>query len=179
MTSNIDQPDCAGAGARPMTAPSAICVISASPHPCSDQLIPGTGSLRSLERLAKTGGSTDATARRKQSARGGIMPAVKNCARKPVWPLRHRRVVLWKVVRRPVGVLVTGKDHERIAKKTNDIVARQADAAEPVRVAKVERRQGTPSGIGGSDGRENARRLRRQEPIWTNRPPPLGTSGAD
>jgi hypothetical protein len=37
-----------------------------------------------------------------------------------------------KVLGRPVDVLVAGKDHQRIAKKTNDIVARQPDATEPV-----------------------------------------------
>ena len=82
--------------------------------------------------------------------------------RKPVWPLRHRGVVPRKVLGRPVDVLVAGKDHQRIAKKTNDIVARQPDAAEPVGVVKVERRQRIPAGIGGFDRLENAVRLRGQ-----------------
>src|SRR5713101_227415 len=53
--------------------------------------------------------------------------------------------------------------HQRIVKKTNDILARQPDAAEPVGVVKVERRQRIPTGIGGSDRLENAVRLRRQQ----------------
>jgi hypothetical protein len=67
---------------------------------------------------------------------------MSDCARaKPVWPLRHRGVVLRKALGRTVDVPVAGKDHERIAKKTNDIVVRQPDAAEPLGVVKVERRQ--------------------------------------
>src|SRR5207244_11463315 len=80
---------------------------------------------------------------------------------KPVWPLRHRGFVPRKVLGRTVDVLVAGKDYQRIAKKTNDILARQPDAAEPVGVVKVERRQRIPAGIGGSDRLENAVRLRR------------------
>ena len=52
--------------------------------------------------------------------------------RKPVWPLRHRCFVPRKVFGRTVDVLVAGKDHQRIAKKTNDILARQPDGDEPV-----------------------------------------------
>src|SRR3954464_12776799 len=92
----------------------------------------------------------------------GFRPAaleVELRPREPVRPLRHRGVVLRKVFSRPVDVLVTGKDHERVAEKTNDIVGRQPDAAKPVRVGKVERRQCVPPGIGGSDRLENAVRL--------------------
>jgi len=95
---------------------------------------------------------------------GGFrLPAinVEPCPRKPVWSLDHRGVVPRKVLGRPVDVLVAGKDHQRIA-KTNNIVARQPDAAEPVGVVKVERRQRIPDGIGGSDRLENAVRLRGQ-----------------
>ena len=90
-------------------------------------------------------------------------------SRKPVWPLRHRGVVPRKVLGRTVDVLVAGKDHQRIAEKTNDIVTRQPDAAEPVGVVKVERRQRMLAGIGGSDRLENAVRLGRSR--WTNCPP--------
>ena len=83
-------------------------------------------------------------------------------SRKPVWPLRRRGFVPRKVLGRTVDVLVAGKDHQRIAKKTNDIRARQTDAAEPVGIIKVERRQRIPAGIGGSDRLENAVRLRGQ-----------------
>src|SRR6516165_9367909 len=85
--------------------------------------------------------------------------------RKPVWPLRYRRFVPRKVLGRTVDVLVAGKDDQRVAKKTNDILSCQPDAAEPVGIGKVERRQRIPAGIGGSDRRENAVRLRRQQPV--------------
>jgi len=49
---------------------------------------------------------------------------VKLRPRKPVWPLRHRGFVPRKVLGGTVDVLVAGKDHQWIAKKTNDIVAR-------------------------------------------------------
>src|SRR6516162_495355 len=71
----------------------------------------------------------------------------------------------WEVLGRTIDVLVAGKDHQRIAKKTNDILARQPDATEPVGIMKVERRQRIPAGIGGSDRLENAVWLRRQQPM--------------
>ena len=85
--------------------------------------------------------------------------------RKPVWPLRHRRFVPRKVLGRTVDVLVAGKDHQRIAKKTNDILSCQPDAAEPVGVVTVKCRQGISAGIGGSDRLKNAVWLRRQQPM--------------
>ena len=94
---------------------------------------------------------------------------VERRPRKPVWPLRHRCFVPRKVFGRTVDVLVAGKDHQRVAKKTNDILAGQPDAAEPVGVVKVERRQRMLAGIGGSDRLENAVRLGRSR--WTNCPP--------
>jgi hypothetical protein len=72
---------------------------------------------------------------------------------------------LGKVPGRTVDVLVARKDHQRIAQKTNDILACQADAAEPIGVVKVECRQRIPAGIGGPDRLENAVRLRRQKPM--------------
>jgi len=85
--------------------------------------------------------------------------------RKPVRPLLHRRLVPRKVLGRSVDVLIAGKDHQRISKKTNDILARQPDATEPVGIMKVERRQRIPAGIGGYDRLENAVRLCRQQPM--------------
>ena len=94
---------------------------------------------------------------------------VERRPRKPVWPLRHRGFVPQKILGRTVDVLVAGKDHQRVAKKTNDILAGQPDAAEPVGVVKAERRQRMLAGIGGSDRLENAVRLGRSR--WTNCPP--------
>src|SRR5262249_56708014 len=65
---------------------------------------------------------------------------VKLRPRKSVWPLRHRGFVPRKVLGGTVDVLVAGKDHQWIAKQTNDILTRQSDAAEPVRIVEGERR---------------------------------------
>ena len=98
----------------------------------------------------------------------GFRPPVGNVELrpgKPVGPLRHRGFVPRKILGRAIDVLVAGKDHQRVAKKTNDILARQPDAAETVGVVKVERRQRMLAGIGGSDRLKNAVWLRRQQPM--------------
>src|ERR1700730_5266181 len=79
--------------------------------------------------------------------------------------LGHCRWVAWEILSTAINVQVAGENHQRIAKQADNIVLSQANAAKPVGIRFIERRQGVPAGIGRADCLKDGMRLRRHQPV--------------